>query len=97
MRNLSDDEIHEHAVKLLDAIKNNTNSAYDEWTSITAENAGHESHAAWVKKATGLQKDPTPEDLKAMCDHSSTTLKDQVADMRKTRPNAVGSFCGVES
>jgi hypothetical protein len=86
---MNDHERKEAAAKLIEAVKHNTNGAYDNWTKVNKD-ATHE-YAQWVQKSIGLAHPPTAEDMEAMHEHSRAALKDDIADMRAARPE--GPVC----
>lgn len=85
---------HEHkaaAAKLIEAIKNNTNGAYDKWAAV--EDGDMDGYARWVQESIGLPETPSHDDLQAMHEHSRAHLQDKVADMRAAHPE--GPVCGL--
>ncbi len=91
---MNDEERRETAEKLVDAIKHNTNGAYDKWTSSDLKEPA--SRAAFVQSATGLTTPPSTEDMKAMQTHITRNLRADVDEIQKTKPpgeHAVGFAC----
>lgn len=90
---MNDQERKDAAAKLVQAVKNNTNGAYDKWTNL--DTSDDNKRAAYVKDVLNLAQAPTKEDLDEMHRHATTSLGDQVEDMRNARPDAhtVGFLC----
>jgi hypothetical protein len=92
---MTDAEHKAAAEKLVNAVKNNTNGAYDEWTSGGANLENQSERAAFVQKHAGLSETPSKEDLAAIAHHVNTSLQSDVADLqtRSAGTQAVGLIC----
>jgi hypothetical protein len=92
---MTPDEHQSAAEKLVNAVKNNTNGAYDEWTSSGDALKSADARAAFVQKHAALPEKPTQEDLDAIQQHVDTSLRADVAEIQQQRRGspAVGLVC----
>jgi hypothetical protein len=95
---MTPDEHKAAAEKLTHAVKNNTNGAYDEWTSAGSKLKDADARAAFVQRHAGLSQKPTPQDMDAINDHVRTSLHGDVAEIKAKAPgeHVVGMICAAD-
>jgi hypothetical protein len=95
---MTDDQHRDAAKKLVEAVKNNTNGAYDKWTAPDTDLSTVDARAEFVKSAAGLDQKPTAEDLAGIQHHVSTSLQADVAEIRAKNPgqHTVGMICAAD-
>jgi hypothetical protein len=93
---MDDKQRRDAAEKLIEAVKNNTKNAFDNWNKLHEANVA--AHAKWVKETLGLDHEPTREDLEGMHEHAKTALVDKVRAMRADKPSTavVAGVCIAE-
>ncbi len=92
---------HEHqaaAAKIVAAVKNNRNGAYDEWVSSGSDLKSKDAQAAFIQKHAGLAATPSAGDMNAIYGHVKDSLQSDVSAIAAKNPgaNTVGSFCLAE-
>ncbi len=92
---MTPDEQRSAAEKLVSAVKNNTNGAYDEWTSSGETFKSADARAAFVQKHAGLSEKPTQGDLEAIQQHVDESLHADVAEIQEKHRGSpvVGLVC----
>jgi hypothetical protein len=94
---MTDEQCKQAATDLVNAMKNNTNGAYDKWVAHTGlgDVAGR---AKFVQETLGLPQTPTPEDLAAMQQHAQNALTADISQVQAkvSRANVVGEMCLAE-
>ena len=95
---MTSDEHKAAAEKLTNAVKNNTNGAYDEWVQNGQALENHETQADFVQRHAGLAAKPSTADLKAISAHVNSSLQSNVAEIKAKNPgeHVVGGFCLAE-
>ena len=95
---MTPDQHKEAAEKLVHAVKNNTNGAYDEWTSSGHALKEHGARADFVRRHAGLSATPTHDDLSAIHQHVGSSLQSHVNDIQAKNPgeHVVGAICIAE-
>lgn len=95
---MTSDEHKAAAEKLVNAVKNNTNGAYDEWTSSGDKLKSADARADFVQRHAGLSQTPTSADMAAINDHVNASLSGQVAEIQAKAQGAhvVGAMCLAE-
>jgi hypothetical protein len=92
---MTPDQHQSAAEKLVNAVKNNVNGAYDEWTSSGDAFKSADARAAFVQKHAGLSETPTQDDLDAIQQHVDTSLRADVAQIQQQHRGSpvVGLVC----
>jgi hypothetical protein len=94
---MTDEERREAAVNLVNAIKNNTNGAYDRWTGHTGLTSVEE-RATFVQETLGLSQTPTADDLLGIQEYATSALAPEIAQIQAkvAGANVVGELCTAE-
>jgi hypothetical protein len=83
------------AEKLANAVRDNTNGAYDDWVASGDALKTESAQADFIQRHAGLSQPPSPADVKAIHDYIASSLQGDVAEIQQRLgdAHAVGLMC----